>query len=79
LTPAQVAQRTPVRIRGAVTYVASLPSLLFVQDATGGICRVRLCASRRSTAALQRMGTIVEVEGVVTSPGRLSACNRRQG
>jgi signal transduction histidine kinase len=68
LSPEQAAQRLPVRVRGSVTYVANLPSILFIQDDTGGVC---IIGPREPTIRRQlRPGALIEVEGV-TAPGRL--------
>lgn len=54
-----------VRVRGTLTYYSNQPSILFLQDATGGICVFgpRETGVRR----LFRAGLVLEVEGVVTS------------
>jgi signal transduction histidine kinase len=67
LTPEQAAQKRPVRIRGVVTYLSGVPQLLFVQDATGGVC---VAGPRERDVRPIRPGTSVEIEGV-TTPGRL--------
>lgn len=67
LTSEQAAQRRPVRIRGVVTYLSGVPQLLFVQDATGGVC---VAGPRERDVRPIRPGTSVEIEGVTTT-GRL--------
>jgi signal transduction histidine kinase len=67
LTPEQAALKHPVRIRGVVTYLSSVPQLFFVQDATGGVC---VAGPRDRDIRPLRPGTSVEIEGV-TTPGRL--------
>jgi signal transduction histidine kinase len=67
LSPEQAAQKRTVRIRGVVTYLSAIPQLLFVQDATGGVC---VAGPRDRDVRPIRPGTVVEIEGV-TTPGRL--------
>lgn len=76
-SPEQAATGRPVRIRGVVTYLAAVPSMMFVQDPTGGVC---VSAPRDPKLRAQlRYGTLVQVQGVtadgglmpyVTAPGR---------
>jgi signal transduction histidine kinase len=67
LSPAQAAARLPVRVRGTLTYIANQPSILFLQDATGGVAVIgpRDPAIRKQL----RPGAQIEVEGV-TAAGR---------
>jgi signal transduction histidine kinase len=67
LTPEEARRGYPVRIRGVVTL--RVPSLMFVQDETGGIY-VSPANTPPSTKKLQP-GTLVEIEGVTTF-GRFS-------
>lgn len=65
MTPERVAQSPVVRVRGPLTYFANQPSILFLQDATGGVCVFgpRETAIRR----LFRHGVVLEIEGVVAT------------
>jgi signal transduction histidine kinase len=67
LAPEQAAKKLPVRIRGVVTYLSGVPQIIFVQDATGGVC---IAGPRERDVRPIRPGTSVEIEGV-TTPGRL--------
>jgi len=67
LPPDQAALKRPVRIRGTVTFISASPQLLFVQDATGGVC---VSGPRERDVRPLRPGASVEIEGV-TAPGRL--------
>ncbi len=69
LDPDEAARRIPVKIRGVVTYVATAPAILFLQDDTGGICVI---GPREKEMRLQvKVGTLVEVDGV-TAAGRMT-------
>ncbi|QOV87459.1 sensor histidine kinase [Humisphaera borealis] len=61
----QVARTPTVRVRGSLTYLANQPSILFVQDPTGGVCVFgpREAGIRRSL----KVGAVIEVEGIVLS------------
>lgn len=65
MTPEQVLGGPTVRVRGSLTYFANQPSILFLQDSTGGVCVFgpREQAIRR----LFRSGVVLEIEGVVAS------------
>jgi signal transduction histidine kinase len=67
LSAEQAAQHHGVRIAGVVTYISSVPQLLFVQDASGGIC---VSGPRERDARPLRLGARVEIRGV-TAPGLL--------
>ncbi len=58
----QANQKLPVRVRGVVTYQATLPQMLFLQDETGGVC-VSGVRDREFRTPL-KAGLTVEVEGV---------------
>lgn len=67
LSPEQAAAGRKVRVRGVVTYLSVVPPLMFVRDATGGIC---VSAPRdRETRAQLRHGSTVWVEGVTARGG----------
>ena len=74
LSPEEAAAARPVRIRGAVTYFSPAPPLLFVQDATGGVCvsgRLReLRPQLRPGVSLY--GATVQVEGVTAAGGDIA-------
>jgi hypothetical protein len=67
LTAEQAAAGRPVRIRGALIYVGAVPSVLFLQDATGGVC---VAGPRdREIRPLLRHGAVVQVDGVTAWGG----------
>jgi signal transduction histidine kinase len=65
LSPTEAARGKPVSIRGTVTYVAPTGAVLFVQDATGGVC----VSGPREKPQL-RLGSVVDIEAI-TAAGRL--------
>ena len=67
LTPEQAAAGLPVRIRGAVTYLAQFPPIMFVDDDTGGV----LVVGRRDRDLNPpiRNWSVVQVEGVTARGG----------
>jgi len=63
LSPEEIAASRTIRLRGAITYLANQPSILFLQDGTGGIC---VFGPREPTIRRAlRPGVLIEVEGVV--------------
>lgn len=67
LAPEQAAAGRKVRVRGVVTYLSVVPPLMFVRDATGGVC---VSAPRdREIRTQLRIGSTVWVEGVTARGG----------
>ena len=68
LTPEQAAAHRPVKIRGTITYTALFPPVVFIRDATGGLCVV---GQRDRDSRLVRIGSVVQFEGVTDIGGKV--------